>query len=141
RLPKSEEEVAQIPGASAQQIKRVAPLVVEAVKAGLGGQPLGKPRHQGRQRNGKPGAPPPPAGGERHERPRAWRKRRAAARGVEVQVIAPNAVLLAVATRAPADLDALAAVEGMDEFRVRSYGPEMLQALAAQSGAQGPSRA
>jgi ribonuclease D len=153
RQPRSEEDVVSIPGASAQQIKRLAPMVVEAVLAGLNGQPLGKPRNPQRQRSGRPGAPPPVEVLERYERLRAWRKRRAQARGVEVQVIAPNVVLMAVAARAPVDLEALAAVEGMDDFRVRNYGPEILEALRGpktavqlslgpegHSGEQGPSR-
>ncbi|TMA22406.1 MAG: ATP-dependent DNA helicase RecQ, partial [Deltaproteobacteria bacterium] len=64
---------------------------------------------------------------------RAWRKARAEARKVEVQVIAPNAVLMAVAQSRPRDLDELARIAGMDEFRVRQYGAEMLAAMDAAS--------
>ena len=52
---------------------------------------------------------------------------------VEVQVIAPNAVLMAVAQSRPRDLDELARIAGMDEFRVRQYGAEMLAAMDAAS--------
>jgi ribonuclease D len=48
---------------------------------------------------------------------------------VEVQVIAPNAVLWAIARSDPQDLDALARVDGMDSFRLSQYGPEILAAL------------
>jgi superfamily II DNA helicase RecQ len=90
---------------------------------------LQKPR-AGRPRDGsKPSGPPPPEVTERYERLRAWRKVRAEARKVEVQVIAPNAVLMAVATSAPRSLDELAAVEGMDQFRLQNYGAEILAAL------------
>ncbi len=128
RLPKTEEELARVPGASAQSIKKIVPGLLEAVKVGLEGQPLGKPRGA-RPRNGKPVAQPPPEVVDRYERLRSWRKLRAEARKVEVQVIAPNAVLLAVAHTAPKDLAALASVEGMDDFRLQSYGAEMLAAL------------
>ena len=65
---------------------------------------------------------------DRYEKLRAWRKARAEGRKVEVQVIAPNAVLMAVARSAPRTLDELSRVEGMDPFRVQQYGPEMLAA-------------
>lgn len=132
RLPKTEEELAKIPGVAPQQLKRVASQVLDAVKVGLEGEPLSKPRWGGgRPKNGKPAGPPPPEVVDRYERLRSWRKVRAEARKVEVQVIAPNAVLMAVAQRDPGTLEELGAVEGMDEFRVRNYGGEMLNALRA----------
>lgn len=138
RLPKSEEELARIPGASPNAVKRVGPQVIEAVARGLAAEPLPKPRpahlEKGRFRKGSPGAPPPEVE-ERYERLRAWRKARAEVRKVEVQVIAPNAVLMAVAKSAPADLAGLALVEGMDLFRVEQYGGEILAALAVPAPA------
>ena len=75
---------------------------------------------------------------ERYEKLRAWRKVRADARKVEVQVIAPNAVLMAIARSAPRTLDELSRVEGMDPFRLQQYGEEILAALhpAPKSGQQ-----
>ena len=73
---------------------------------------------------------------ERYEKLRAWRKGRAEARKVEVQVIAPNAVLMAVARTAPRTLEELGRVEGMDPFRLQQYGDEMLAALHAGSQQQ-----
>ena len=70
---------------------------------------------------------------ERYEKLRAWRKARAEARQVEVQVIAPNAVLMAIARTAPRTLDELSRVEGMDPFRLQQYGTEMLEALQANA--------
>jgi superfamily II DNA helicase RecQ len=108
--------------------------VLEAVRQGLSSEPLAKPKAagapNGRWRKGGPGAPPPEVE-ERFERLRAWRKTRAEARKVEVQVIAPNAVLMAVARIAPDSLPALGAVEGMDPFRLEQYGAEMLAVLRA----------
>ena len=138
RLPQTEEELARIPGASPNAVKRVGAAVLEGVKAGLTSGPLPKPPAgalpNGRWRKGGPGAPPPEVE-ERYEKLRAWRKVRAEARKVEVQVIAPNAVLMAVAKSAPADAAGLAQVAGMDSFRLEQYGGEMLAALAAPSAA------
>jgi ribonuclease D len=55
---------------------------------------------------------------------------------VEVQVIAPNAVLMAVARSAPRTLEELGRVEGMDPFRLQQYGDEILTALHSSTQQQ-----
>jgi ribonuclease D len=142
RLPRTEEELLRVPGTSPQALKKVGAQVLEAVRRGLEAEPLAKPRPRPggggnaaqRFRRGGPAAPPPEVE-ERYERLRAWRKGRAQARKVEVQVIAPNAVLWAIARTDPRDPAALAQVEGMDAFRVEQYGAEIL-ALLKQTPAQ-----
>ena len=133
RLPKTEEELARVPGTSAQVLKKIGAQVLEAVVRGLEAEPLARPRPAvvsgQRFRRGSPGAPPPEVE-ERYQRLRAWRKGRAEARKVEVQVIAPNAVLWAIARVDPHDPAALAQVEGMDAFRIEHYGAEILALLA-----------
>jgi ribonuclease D len=132
RQPKTEEELARVPGASPQQIRKIAPQVLEAVQAGQAGAPPVRSRPTGSRRSfGRGGAGLPPEVEDRYEKLRAWRKARAEARKVEVQVIAPNAVLLAVAQSRPRDLDELGRIAGMDDFRLRQYGAEMLAVLAA----------
>jgi ribonuclease D len=127
RQPRTEEEVLRIPGAQAAVLKRLAPQILEAVQAGQAGAPPARPRAE----RGPPwrrGGPDPEVE-ERYEKLRKWRKERADARKVEVQVIAPNAVLMAVARSAPRTLDDLARVEGMDPFRLEQYGQEILSTL------------
>jgi ribonuclease D len=127
RQPRNEEEVLRVPGAQSSVLRKIAPQILEAVRAGQSGAP--PPRPRGGQ------APPWRRGTadrdveDRYEKLRAWRKSRAEARKVEVQVIAPNAVLMAVARSAPRTLDELSRVEGMDAFRIQQYGEEMLAAL------------
>jgi len=134
RQPRTEEEVLRIPGAQAAVLRRLAPQILEAVRAGQAGAPLPRPRPA----QGPPWrrAGPDPDVEERYEKLRAWRKGRAEARKVEVQVIAPNAVLMAVARTAPRTLEELGRVEGMDPFRLQQYGDEMLAALHAGSQQQ-----
>lgn len=130
RQPKTAEEVERIPGASPQQIRKVAPQVLEAVQAGQSGAPPVRPTPKGPRRSfGRGSTGQSPEIEERYEKLRAWRKGRAEARKVEVQVIAPNAVLMAVAQSRPRDLEELGRIAGMDDFRVRQYGAEMLAAL------------
>jgi ribonuclease D len=133
RQPKSESELLRIPGTSPVALKRVGPQVLEAVKKGLEADPPERPRPgaDGHRRRGRTGAPSLEVE-ERYERLRAWRRTRALARKVEVQVIAPNAVLWAIARAGPKDSRELAAVEGMDPFRLEQYGPEILEVLRTQ---------
>jgi ribonuclease D len=134
RQPKTEEDLARIPGASPQQVRKIAPQLLEAVQAGQSGAPPVRPKPKGPRRPfGRGGTALAPEVEDRYQKLRAWRKARAEARKVEVQVIAPNAVLLAVAQSRPRDLDELGRIAGMDEFRLRQYGAEMLAVLSADS--------
>lgn len=136
RLPQTDEQLAQIPGASPAQLKKVAAEVLEAVKAGRAAEALPRPRPTGgRGPWGRSAGPPPPEVEDRYERLRVWRKERAEPRKVEVQVIAPNAVLMNIARGDPRDLAGLSGVEGMDSFRVEQYGSEILSVLAAARAA------
>ena len=127
RQPRTEEEVVRVPGAQPAVLRRLAPQILEAVRAGQSGAPAPRPQVARKPpwRRGGPDAEVE----ERYERLRSWRKGRAEARKVEVQVIAPNAVLLAVARNAPRTLEELGRVEGMDSFRLQQYGEEILSAL------------
>jgi len=127
RQPRTEEEVLRIPGAQPAVLRRLAPQILDAVRAGQSGAPPPRPRAE-RGAPWRRGGPDPEVEA-RYEKLRAWRKARAEARKVEVQVIAPNAVLMAVARAAPRTLDELARIEGMDPFRIQQYGEEMLAAL------------
>jgi len=135
RLPRNEEELLRVPGTSPMTLKKVGAQLLEAVRKGIDAEPPERPRPGGpngqRWRRGTPGAPSPEIE-ERYERLRAWRRSRAEVRKVEVQVIAPNAVLWAIARANPADLESLAAVEGMDPFRIEQYGPAILEVLQSE---------
>ncbi len=138
RLPKTPEQLVAIPGASPSQVKRLEKELLAAVESGLTAPPPPKP-HPGQRKGGPPwkrgSFQLDPEIEGRYERLRAWRKQRAEARKVEVQVIAPNAVLLAVAKAAPQSMEQLSAVEGMDRFRIENYGPEILRASMHQEAA------
>lgn len=137
RLPKSDEELVRIPGTSPMALRKVGAQVLAAVRKGVTAEPLPRPRPggDGRWRKGFPQVPPPEVE-DRYERLRAWRRARAEGRKVEVQVIAPNAVLWAIARANPTDLEALSRVEGMDAFRLEQYGSSILEALQASPGQQ-----
>ena len=143
RLPATEEALLAIPGVSPQHLRKVAAQVLAAVAEGQIAPEPDRPRAPAR------GRPPwkrndgqDPALEGRYQLLRAWRKRRAEERKVEVQVIVPNAVLLAIAKAEPRTRDELARVEGMDAFRFEQYGDEVLAALGGRNQQEGaPGRA
>lgn len=62
---------------------------------------------------------------------REWRKNRAAARGVESDVIVPREALWAMAENPPRTLDDLANVPSLGAWRRAQYGAELLDVLAS----------
>jgi ribonuclease D len=99
-------------------LRRYGPEILEAVARG---------------ENGLVPAPPCPSypadARERYQALREWRRRVAGARGVDPDVILPNAVLQALAARNPQTLDELAEVEGLGPWARETWGPEILQVL------------
>jgi ribonuclease D len=84
-----------------------------------------------------PPLPMPPAPCN-HERPpqdvinrynalKAWRKEVAACRGVDSDVILPNAVLWELAHRPPRALEQLGDIPGIGPWRQKTYGPDLLR--------------
>ena len=61
---------------------------------------------------------------------RGWRAERAKLRGVTVARIATNVLLSAIARAHPADSEQLLSVDGMEDWRIREYGDEMLKVVA-----------
>lgn len=118
--PSSLEELRKVPGVTQVQIARWGDEILRAVREGL-----------------QAGVPHPPRAGERnepaiarHEALRKWRKERAAARGVESDVILSREVLWRIAERGPCSLEELATVEGLGPSRLRCYGEEIMHVLA-----------
>lgn len=66
---------------------------------------------------------------ERYQALRVWRKELAAQRGVESDVILPNAALWEIARHPPRNLDDLLNVPGIGPWRQRTYGPAILALL------------
>jgi ribonuclease D len=56
----------------------------------------------------------------------AWRKERAAQRGMDSSLIIPKNTLWAIAEHAPRTMEALAQIQGMGAWRQAQYGAELL---------------
>ncbi|MFZ1239094.1 MAG: HRDC domain-containing protein, partial [Anaerolineae bacterium] len=60
----------------------------------------------------------------------AWRTARAAARGVDADVVMTNEMLMVIARHAPTTLADLAACDGFGPAKQDLYGPEILTVLS-----------
>ena len=90
------------------------------------------PQPPARRTNGE--GRPDPEVAARYDRLRAWRTKRATARGVDLDVILNNETLMAVARACPADMDALAALGVLRSWKLAEYGPELLTIVGGGSG-------
>jgi len=111
----------RIPGLTPAVVGRHGEWLFAAVREALEAGPLG--------RRPRTGNAPDLAEEERFESLRAWRKKLAEARAVEVDVIAGNAALKAIAKAFPRSIEALAAVPELDVFRKRVYGEAIVRAM------------
>jgi ribonuclease D len=107
-------------GVRAHHIRRYGEQIVGAVRRG--------------ERSGPPKPPPPPprrpqAEVVRFQALRNWRKRVAAKRGVDPDVVVGNAVLWALAEQRPKTLEALEDVEGFGPWKRKAYGEAILEVL------------
>jgi len=110
-------------------------LLLAAVARGREVQDLQLPRRQGRGPADRFGAGPlAPDQLAAFDALRAWRGQRAETRGVEVARVATNALLSAIVRAHPASLSELAAVEGMEDWRLREYAEEILAVLRGGGG-------
>ncbi len=81
-------------------------------------------------RRSKPEPPTDPSDAALFEALRAWRLQRSRADGVPAYVVAPDAVLIALATQRPRTDAQLLAVPGIGPAKLGSYGAEMLALIA-----------
>ena len=93
-----------------------------AVLPGTGSRPA--------TRRSKPEPPTDPSDAALFEALRAWRLQRSRADGVPAYVVAPDAVLIALATQRPRTDAQLLAVPGIGPAKLGSYGAEMLALIA-----------
>jgi ribonuclease D len=117
--PRSERDLARCDGMTPLQIKRYGDRVVAAIARGLSAPIPRTPRC----------APPDYGVLARYEKLRAWRKRVAASRGVDPDVIISNAALMSVAHCQPCSLQELEGIEGLGPWRLKTFGAQLMEAL------------
>jgi ribonuclease D len=67
----------------------------------------------------------------RYDALRQWRLDAATARGVAADIVLTNEVLLEVARRQPDSLDSLRTIAHIGPWKAKTYGPQILEVLAA----------
>jgi len=116
--PRTLGELAALGRFPAYWLRRHGPEILEAVARG---------------ENGPVPTPPCPSYSAdvraRYQALRDWRRRVALARGVDPDVILPNAVLQTLAERNPQTLRDLEEVDGLGPWARETWGPEILQVL------------
>ncbi len=124
--PSDADALARVKGIPRPLLRRGAAAVLRAIADGCADEPPVPPRG--------PDVRMPRAVAERYDVLRTWRKTKAAALGVEPDIVVAKNTLLAVARAAPtttADLDAIAE---LDDWERERYGAELVDALSSAAG-------
>jgi len=122
--PTSPRALAQVSGIPSYVLQRYRAAFLDATARGIAAPQHAQPRPHLR------GQPPlDNSARTRLVQLKEWRKRRAATRGVEPDVIVSNDVLYAAARKNPRTLDALVTATGLGPWKTREYGEEMLGVL------------
>jgi len=127
--PRRPEDLLTVRGLAPRLVQRDGPAIVEAVQRGRQARPPHPPHRS---------TPPSPDVQARYDALHNWRKARAAARGVESDVIVPRETLWTLARLAPQRLEELDGIQGLGPWRRVRYGAELIavieQAVAGMSG-------
>lgn len=116
--PRTLSELATLGRFPGHWLRRHGPALLEAVARGENGPVPASPYVSGSDDER-----------ERFQSLREWRRRVAEARGVAPDLILPNTVLRALATRNPQTLEELAEVDGIGPWACETWGQEILQVL------------
>jgi ATP-dependent DNA helicase RecQ len=109
-----------VDGLKPHHVRRYGKRILRAIERGVHAQLPRSPSLPARR---------PDAEVTRFKALRAWRKRMAADRGVDSDVILGNAVLWALAERNPRALDDLGHIEGLGPWKRKTYGEAILKVL------------
>jgi ribonuclease D len=120
--PQTRKELAGIRGMTPFLVRRYGRRVLQSIARGRRAKPP-PPRQNGAHRR------PDPKIIARYEALRAWRRDRAAERGVDPDVIVSNAALSVLAHRQPRNLADLETIDVLGPVKREKYGQEILQVL------------
>ncbi len=119
--PRTLQELSRVTGITQGVIRQHGIGLLRAIKQGLQSPSPPRPRQQGQ---------PDELVQHRYDALHAWRKERAAQRGVSSEVILSRDTLWKLAEVAPRTLQELATIPSMGTWRIKMYGDELLSVLA-----------
>jgi len=119
--PDTLDDLGEVPGMSAGQVRRHGRRLLEAVKRGQQAEPLRPPR--------RPRSDPRYI--ERLEELRTWRKHTAQKIGVSSDVVLPRDLLVQIARQNPASQDELSQIMACTPWRLQQYGARIHKLLAS----------
>jgi len=119
--PHNRKELERVTGISPYLLGRYGRRLLKIIEQGRQAEPPSRPKNNHRR--------PDPQITARYEALRAWRKKRAAPRGIEPDVILSNAVLRILAHRRPRTPQELAELDILGPVKRKKYGQEVLQIL------------
>jgi len=129
-LPRERRALAGVHGLPPRLSERYGDGILEAITRGLAEPVADAPRAPHR---GTAGAPA--VFRRRSEGLRQWRAGAAAQTGLDPGVLLPQRLITALVAAPPADVNGLATVPGFRRWRAETFGPGILDALAAVKGA------
>ena len=125
-MPASQAEMAQVPGCTPRVVGRWGPSLLEAIARG---RTLDESVLPVLKKSPRP--PGNPVAARRADALKRWRTEAAERFGLDPGVLLPNRVISAIADAGPANVGALAAVDGMRRWRVGALGAELVGVIAA----------
>jgi ribonuclease D len=118
--PRGSDTLARVDGMKPYHVRRYGGRILQAIRRGMSARPPDPP-------------PPPPRHSEaevaRFQALRAWRKRVAAKRGVDADVVVSNTTLWALAEQNPRTLEDLNRIKGLGPWKRKTYGEAILRVL------------
>jgi ribonuclease D len=126
RAPRSEGELANVPGVSPKQARRLADELLGALRRAAELGPLQRSPNPSR-RDGA--VQLDEFEYELHERLKEWRKVRAQSLGIDSSLVLNRHVLARLAQQRPVDREHLGRVDGLLDWQVRMFGDDLLEVV------------
>jgi ribonuclease D len=125
--PRHRNELAQVPGFSPKQVRRMGDQVLDAIARAVELGPMRKlPQLENRDGTGDLTDEQV----ELHERLKQWRKGAAIAVGIDSAYLLNRRVLLLLSKQQPTDLESLRRTDGIQPWQVERHGDEILAVVA-----------
>jgi ribonuclease D len=132
RLPSHQNDLRHIPDLGASQVDRYGAILLRTIHEGQGRPQPHPPEYEAR-----PELMLDRTAMARFDALRKWRSDTARERDVQPDIVLPNSTLLTIAQRNPSTAAELATIPELGDWKVQTYGPDILATLQAQTARRG----